>query len=520
MAEQKINLLIGANVAGLENALKDVQGLVGELPNKTKPHFETMSSAIRKTTKDLEILATTQGATSDAFVDGMGKLQRLKTAQSEFNSVLQQGNTIGVPAATTMQRVGSSYNGLGMSINQLTREMPAFTNSMQTGFMAISNNIPMLVDELGRLKTANLELVASGQPAKSIFAQIGASLFSFQTVLSVGITLLTVYGADIVKFITNLGDTIPVLTATTKAIEENNKSLERTGKILSELVDKSMSGVELEKYKAESEYLKRRKDLLGEVNKLELDGQKGSFAWIWTWDLLTKNAKNYRKELEDIDKREAEKNKKGGAPSWQKFEFPETISSKIGQPFETMKDKMLELKQIGLDSFLTVQNQAGRFKEAMYALADEVGGALKQLAIDGFGQFAQMAGAALMGEDVDWGQAAAQMIGQIASTLGKGLIAMGIPLLFSPITAGEGALMIAGGGALMAVAGAFGTNKGSSRGSSGGSGAAPSSSYSSNSGSALSFKPMSTYIEVGGQVRGNNLKISLINTDISNRRVK
>jgi hypothetical protein len=31
---------------------------------------------------------------------------------------------------------------------------------------------------------------------------------------------------------------------------------------------------------------------------------------------------------------------------------------------------------------------------------------------------------------------------------------------------------------------------------------------------------MSTYIEVGGQVRGNNLKISLINTDISNRRVK
>ena len=185
-----------------------------------------------------------------------------------------------------------------------------------------------------------------------------------------------------------------------------------------------------------------------------------------------------------------------------------------------MKDKMLELKQIGSESFLTVQNQAGRFKEAMYAIADEVGGALEQLAKDGFGQFAEMAGAALMGEDVDWGQAAAQMIGQIASTIGKGMIAIGLPLLFSPITAGEGALMMAGGAALMAVAGAFGTNKGSTKSTGGGGAPPPSTNYSSNSGSALSFKPMSTFIEVGGQVRGNNLKISLINTDISNRRVK
>jgi hypothetical protein len=237
----------------------------------------------------------------------------------------------------------------------------------------------------------------------------------------------------------------------------------------------------------------------------------------------------FQTQLNDLAEKQAKKKETkkktttdDSLPSWYKGGLApiEGIATKSGIAIKSLTDSMGELKQIGSDSFLTLTTHVSRFQMYMEDLIANVGPALKQLAIDGFGQFAQMAGAALMGEDVDWGQAAAQMIGQIASTLGKGLIAMGIPLLFSPITAGEGALMIAGGGALMAVAGAFGTNKGSSRGSGGGSSPAPSANYSSNTGSALSFKPMSTYIEVGGQVRGNNLKISLINTDISNRRVK
>jgi hypothetical protein len=184
-----------------------------------------------------------------------------------------------------------------------------------------------------------------------------------------------------------------------------------------------------------------------------------------------------------------------------------------------LSESMLSLKQIGSESFLTVQNHASRFQEEMWRISDQVGKALISLGEQGFGQFAQMAGAAMMGETVDWGQAAAQMISQIASTLGAGLIEIGAGLLI--VNPALAAAYLLGGAAIMAVAGAFGTNKGSSKSTGGGgSSPAPSANYSSNSGSALSFKPMSTYIEVGGQVRGNNLKISLINTDISNRRVK
>lgn len=91
-------------------------------------------------------------------------------------------------------------NGLGMSLAQITREMPAFANSAQTGFMALSNNIPIFFDAIGQVKNLNKELQAQGKPTVSVLKQLAGALFSWQTLLSVGVTLLTVYGADIVKW--------------------------------------------------------------------------------------------------------------------------------------------------------------------------------------------------------------------------------------------------------------------------------------------------------------------------------
>ena len=91
-------------------------------------------------------------------------------------------------------------NGLGMSLAQITREMPAFANSAQTGFMALSNNIPIFFDAIGQVKNLNKELQAQGKPTVSVLKQVAGALFSWQTLLSVGVTLLTVYGADIVKW--------------------------------------------------------------------------------------------------------------------------------------------------------------------------------------------------------------------------------------------------------------------------------------------------------------------------------
>jgi hypothetical protein len=100
----------------------------------------------------------------------------------------------------------SGFNPLNNSINQLTREMPAFANSVQTGFMAISNNLPIFFDAMGGIINKNTELQKQGLPTQSVFKQLASSVFSLGTALSVGVTLLTLYGKDIVTFIGKLFD--------------------------------------------------------------------------------------------------------------------------------------------------------------------------------------------------------------------------------------------------------------------------------------------------------------------------
>ena len=71
-------------------------------------------------------------------------------------------------------------------------------------FLAISNNIPMLVDEINKLRAANKLAMKEGKQGVPILKQLGAAVFSWNSLISVGITLLTVYGKDIVSWIGNL----------------------------------------------------------------------------------------------------------------------------------------------------------------------------------------------------------------------------------------------------------------------------------------------------------------------------
>lgn len=100
--------------------------------------------------------------------------------------------------------VNGNFNGLQNSINQISRELPAFTYSIQTGFMAISNNLPIFADELVRIRKENEALNASGKKGVPVWKQLAQGLFSWGTLMSVGITLLTVYGKEIGSWISKL----------------------------------------------------------------------------------------------------------------------------------------------------------------------------------------------------------------------------------------------------------------------------------------------------------------------------
>lgn len=163
------------------------------------------------------------------------KLEELRTSARNGQEQLKQ---IEAGAGRYQRFVGSYSTALEpfkFSIAQITREMPAFANSLQTGFMGISNNIASAVDAFRAFMAEQKELQAQGKPSKTALQGITAALFSWNTALSIGITALTVYGPEITKWLGNLSSAKDKLK---EARDEQIKFANATAEATSEQVIK------------------------------------------------------------------------------------------------------------------------------------------------------------------------------------------------------------------------------------------------------------------------------------------
>ena len=83
------------------------------------------------------------------------------------------------------QRNVGNYATATNSLSQVLREMPAFTYSASTGILALSNNLPILVDQFKAVKAET----GSTSKALSVF---GSSIFSATNLLTIAIGVITV----------------------------------------------------------------------------------------------------------------------------------------------------------------------------------------------------------------------------------------------------------------------------------------------------------------------------------------
>ena len=95
----------------------------------------------------------------------------------------------------------SGWNGLSFSIQQVARELPSLAYGPQVFFSAISNNIPILADEIARASKSVQALKKSGESFVPVWKQIARSIISWQTLLVAGVTILTLYGKEIVDWV-------------------------------------------------------------------------------------------------------------------------------------------------------------------------------------------------------------------------------------------------------------------------------------------------------------------------------
>lgn len=161
----------------------------------------------------------------------------------------------------------SGFNGLNMSVQQIVRELPSATMGLNMFFLAISNNLPILTDEIKRAKAANEELKASGEKGVPVWKQLASSLVSWQSAMMVGITLLSVYGKEITGWIGNLFKAGDAALSMEEAMENVNEALEKSNGSYGNNI------LSVKKLASEWKNLSSRKDQLQWIrdNKSEFD---------------------------------------------------------------------------------------------------------------------------------------------------------------------------------------------------------------------------------------------------------
>ena len=333
VSEKGLRLLeiYNSNLLRHKAALSEVQQV---LRNEEKLYNASENSMSRLSQELGRMRLAYRAMTDDAKSSPFGKelLASIEQADAKIKS-------LDASIGNHQRNVGnyaSGWNGLGMSVQQIVRELPAATMGLNMFFLAISNNLPILTDEIKRAKIANEELKKSGQKGVPVWKQLVSSLFSWQTAMMVGITVLSMYGKEIVEWTGNLFKSKDAILSTEEAMEKVNESLEKNnGSYGSNILSVKKLSSEWKKLSSQKEQLQWIRDNKTEFDKLgvSINGVKDAEnAFVKNTDAIIQSLKarakanaasslaeeKYREALIKRQKAETKRESKGTS-TWNKF---------------------------------------------------------------------------------------------------------------------------------------------------------------------------------------------------------
>lgn len=192
-----------------ENAIKVYKSAEGSLAQLRKQlsmlnfQYDNLSRDLRNGATGKELLIQIQAVTNELSLaeQASGRFQR------------------------SVGHYATAYDGLRTQVNMLARELPSLAVSMNTFFLAISNNLPMLIDEIQRSRAELAKLRAEGKEGTPVWKQLTKSLLSWNTALVVGLTLLSNYGSEIGEWVKKLFDSKEKLDILKEALKSYNEAI-------------------------------------------------------------------------------------------------------------------------------------------------------------------------------------------------------------------------------------------------------------------------------------------------------
>lgn len=301
-------------------------------------------------------------------------VQTIKDA-SDIGNVLKKADAAVGQFQRNVGNYKSAFDGLGFSFSQVGRELPSLAINLQTFALAISNNLPMVADELAKASSEIKRLKAEGKETPSLFQRIGKALFSFQTLLSVGITLLTLYAGKLF----NVGDNAK---AVKEATDKLNDSFDRQDASVRKVIDTlkdyeeidllnlQINGATAEKQnKVRIQYAERYLDNLREleteaIKKSTEATQKADALRALSKDNLVRSLIQKEKEISEAEAAESKKRAENLRAEIEKGErdiikmktqFRKEDAEKTTQANEDAADKASEIAERNAQASFTIE---------------------------------------------------------------------------------------------------------------------------------------------------------------------
>lgn len=226
-----------ANKEEMNKIISDINKLAKEYRQGKMSLTEYTEQAALLKQRHIELMAQNQQNTaliknhSNAIISASGSYYEMNAAMLELQkrykalseeqrnspmgeSLIKQANAlndklkeIDAKFGNYQRNVGnytSAWNGLNMQVQQVVRELPNAALGFNTLIVSLSNNIPMLADEIARANRQFKEMQATNQKAVPVWKQLIGAVFNWQTALIVGITVLTAYRKEISEWFTSL----------------------------------------------------------------------------------------------------------------------------------------------------------------------------------------------------------------------------------------------------------------------------------------------------------------------------